>query len=153
MKRAILLLALISAPAGAQTWSDSGLETANYKYVAVAVENLGTHAGRIGLTKDRIQTRMELRLRSAGLTPGNDYSKNGAYLYVNINVAGDAYSIAVNYQRLVGFITGNRRYRHTAITWHSGYAGTHADNVAFIINSLDGLLDEFLNEYLKVNQK
>ncbi len=37
---AILLLLLISAPAGAQTLSDNGLETANYKYVAVVVERL-----------------------------------------------------------------------------------------------------------------
>ncbi len=63
MKRAILLLLLISAPVGAQTLSDSGLETANYKSVAVLVEELSADARRIGLTKDRIQTRVELRLR------------------------------------------------------------------------------------------
>ncbi len=40
MKRVILLLLLISAPAGAQPVSESGLETANYKYVAVGVERL-----------------------------------------------------------------------------------------------------------------
>jgi len=68
MKRAILLLLLISAPAGAQTLSDNGLETANYKSVAVAIEDLSADARSIGLTTDRIQTRVELRLRSAGLT-------------------------------------------------------------------------------------
>ncbi len=87
---AILLLLLISAPAGAQPESKSGLETANYKHVAVVVEGLPADARRIGLTKDRIRTRVELRLRSAGLTPGNDFSKNETSLYVNVNVGASA---------------------------------------------------------------
>ncbi len=57
MKRAILLLLLISAPAGAQPVSESGLETANYKYVAVGVERLTADAGETGLTEDRIRNR------------------------------------------------------------------------------------------------
>jgi hypothetical protein len=44
----IVLLLLISASAGAQTWSDSGLETANYKYVAVVVEDLTADPGETG---------------------------------------------------------------------------------------------------------
>ena len=101
MKRVILLLLLISAPAGAQIASESGLETANYKYIAVVVEDLSADAGSIGLTKDRIQTRVELRLRSAGLTPGNDSSKNDAFLYVFVSVEGAAVNISVHYQRWV----------------------------------------------------
>ncbi len=73
----IVLLLLISAPAGAQPVSESGLETANYKYVVVVIERLSADAVSIGLTTDRIQTRVELRLRSAGLTPGNDVARRG----------------------------------------------------------------------------
>ncbi len=153
MKRAILLLLLISAPVGAQTMSVSGLETANYKFVDVVIENLSADARSIGLTRDHIQTRVELRLRSAGLTPRNELRKK-TILYVRITVVRDAYSVAVEYNRRVDFTTGNRRYRHNAaVTWFSGSTGTHGDNAAFIMNSLDGLLDEFLNAYLKVNQK
>ncbi len=153
MKRAILLFALISAPAGAQTWSDNGLETANYKYVAVTVEDFTADAGEIGLARDRIQARVELRLRSVGLTPGKDSTKNGTYLYVNVHVADNVFNILVKYNRLVGFITGNRRYRQLATTWESGTTGTHGRNTAFIMVALDRHLDRFLNEYLKVNQK
>ncbi len=154
MKRAILLLLLISAPAGAQPVSESGLETANYKYVAVGVERLTADEHKIGLTKDRIQTCVELRLRSAGLTPGNDSSKNATVLYVNINVQGDAFNIAVKYKRWVDFTTGDRRYGYVATMWDADGAGTYGTlGAAFIMNSLDGLLDEFLNAYLKVNQK
>jgi len=153
MKRAILLLLLISAPAGAQIQSDSGLETANYKSVAVLVEELSADARRIGLTRDRIQTRVELRLRSAGLTPGKGSSKNAAYLYVRVKLGGSAYSAAVEYKRQVVFITGNRRYVYTATTWESANIGTHARSVVYIMNGLDKLLDEFSNAYLKANQK
>jgi hypothetical protein len=153
MKRAILLFALISAPAGAQTWSDSGLETANYKYVAVVVEGLSADAGSIGLTKERIRTRVELKLRSAGLTPSNDVNKNNAYLYVNIGVIRNAYNISVEYKRLVDFTTGNLRYQKMATTQNFSNAGMHGNDAAYIMNVLNILLDRFLNEYLKVNQK
>ncbi len=153
MKRAILLLLLISAPAGAQLVSDSGLETANYKSVAVLVEDLPAGAGRIGLTKDRIRTRVELRLRSAGLTPGNDSSKNHALLYVNINVGNGAFSTSVEYNRRVEFTTGNRRYGSFGTTWTAASTGTHGRDAAYIVNWLDQHLDKFLNAYLKANQK
>ncbi len=153
MKRAILLLLLISAPAGAQSVSESGLETANYKSVAVLVEGLSAGARSIGLTEDRIQTRVELRLRSAGLTPGNDVRKNKAYLYVNVHVVDSAYSNSIEYKRWVDFTTGNRRYGYVATTWESVSTGAHGRDAAFIMNSLDGHLDKFLNAYLKANQK
>jgi len=149
----VLLLLLISAPVGAQTLSDSGLETANYKSVAVLVEGLSADAGRLGLTEDRIQARVELRLRSAGLTPGNDFSKNETSLYVNVNVGSSAYSVAVEYKRQVVFITGNRRYRYLATTWESASIETHARSRVYIMNALDQNLDKFLSAYLKANQK
>ncbi len=50
--------------------------------------------------------------------------------------------------------TGDRRYGYVATTWDADGAGTYGTlGAAFIMNSLDGLLDEFLNAYLKVNQK
>ena len=153
MTRAILLLALISAPAGAQTLSDSGLETANYKYVAVVVRDLDAAARGVGLTEDRIRTRVELRLRSAGLTPGDDTKKNKTYLDVTVTVAGQAFVVLVAYKRLVSFITGNQQYKFNGTTWNDGGTGTHGDSAAFIMNGLDQFLDKFLNEYLKANQK
>ena len=149
----IISTLLFSAPAGAQTRSDNGLETANYKYVALVVEGLSADAGSIGLTKDRIQTRVELQLRSAGLTPGNDPSKNATYLYVNILVTGSAFHVSVEYNRSVDFTTGDQQYYDTAATWDAGSGGTHGGNAGYIMNSLDSQLAKFLNEYLKVNQK
>ncbi len=153
MKRAILLLLLISALAGALTQSASGLETANYKYVTVLVEDVSADARSIGLTRDLIQTRVELRLRSAGLTPSKDITKNRVFLYVQVNVQRDTFSTSVEYQRLVESPTGNRRYRYFATTWTSDNTGTHARDTASLMNALDQNLDKFLSAYLKANQK
>jgi hypothetical protein len=96
---------------------------------------------------------VELRLRSAGLTPGNDIAKNKSYLHVNVTILGSAFGISVEYQRPVDFTTGNRQYRHVTAMWESSTPGIHGGDAAYIINQLDPLLDEFLNEYLKANQK
>ncbi len=153
MKRAILLLALISAPAGAQTWSDSGLETAKYKYIFIILERLGSGASNIGLTADSIYTRVELRLRSAGLTPDIEGKNDDSYLYVNVFVVGAAYTVEVRYERRVIFTAGDQQYIYYSPTWESLSTGIHGNNAAHIMNSLDRRLDKFLNEYLKVNQK
>ncbi len=153
MKRAILLLALISAPAGAQTWSDSGLETAKYKYIFIILERLGSEASNIGLTFDSIYTRVELRLRSAGLTPDIEGKNDDSYLYVNVFVVGAAYTVAVRYERRVIFTAGDQQYIYYSPTWESASIGTHARSRVYIMNALDQQLDKFLNEYLKVNQK
>jgi hypothetical protein len=151
--RTILLLLLISAPASAQLSPESGLETVNYKYVSVVIEGLPADAGSIGLTKDRVQTRVELRLRSAGLTLGHNSAKNKVYLYVNVNVSGGTFATSIEYKRLVDFTTGNRLYRLMATTWEFNIVGTHGRDAAYIMNGLDQYLDKFLNEYLKANQK
>ena len=149
----LIVVLLFSTPAGAQTWSDSGLETAKYKYIFIILERLDSEASNIGLTADSIYTRVELRLRSAGLTPDIEGKNDDSYLYVNVFVVGAAYTVAVRYERRVNFTAGDQQYKHYSPTWESLSTGIHGNNTANIMNSLDRRLDKFLNEYLKVNQK
>ncbi len=155
MKRAILLLLLISAPVGAQTLSDNGLETANYKYVAVMVEGLSADARSTGLTEDGIRTRVERRLRSAGLTAGDDVNRNFTYLYVNLNAVGVGFGINLQYRREVVFETGGQPFSvNPGVTWWGNAGGSEGVQRGIIMDGLDGLLDQFLNDdYLKANQK
>ena len=147
MKRAILLLLLVSAPAGAQT----GLESANYKTVDLIIALTGGDTDRIGgLTKDMIQTRVELRLRSVGLTPVS-VSHNRPYLRVQISVQGNSFDIDIEYVRLVTYRIVGKAFSIAAVTWNKGSIGTAYDS-AIVISSLDRLLDTFLNAYLKANQ-
>ena len=61
--------AMLAMYAGARN-SESGLEVepGNYRNVVIMIEEPGAVLEAIGLTKERIKTRVELRLRSLNLT-------------------------------------------------------------------------------------
>ena len=118
------------------------------------VEGFHADASSIGLTEDRIQTRVELRLRSAGLTPVSvSTAQLKPFLYVYVKVVSGTFNISVEYKRLVSFIKGDQQYEGIGTMWVTGGTGTHGDKTAYIMNSLDSVLDKFLNEYLKANQQ
>ena len=52
-----------------------------------------------------------------------------------------------------GHTVAGREFFKAATTWSQGTTGTHGGNAEFIIGGVDALLDEFLNEYLKTNQR
>lgn len=73
-------------------------------------------------------------------------------LYVNINVVSTAFSIGVSFTQGVQSFGGYGR----AATWETGTAGTHGGDGGgdkFLLSTLQGKIDKFINEYLKVNQK
>ena len=111
------------------------------------VEGLTEDAEEIGLTRERIQTAAESRLRAARLY---DAEAADHYLYVNVNVVGRAYSIGVGY----------RKWLHDealdiggmAETWNTGSAGTHGGGASFILQDVSEHMDRFVVEYLRVNE-
>ena len=137
-----------------------GLETDNYRAIEVLIESPPQSILNIGLTKERIQTRVEVRLRSLGISPDleyepleNDYKR----LYVHINGAGNAFNVTFEFSRYLpyfvrdpdgeGFLAREVR----AITWNTGTTGTHGGNATFVLGELDADLDQFLNVYLEAN--
>ena len=149
-----VLCLLSSAPAGAQTLSESGLETTDYKYVQVTIVlGQAAQAHKIGLTKDRIRNRVELRLRSLDLkVDDRTPPRNHGFLEVDITVGENAFGISLNFIRKGYFDARGQRYVFPVTTWEETTIGTHGGKVVFIINHLDQLLAAFLNEYLKANQ-
>ena len=113
----------------------------------VVVENLTTDASEINLTKNSLQAAAESRLRAARL-----YSADAPpYLYLNVHVVGGAYSIELSYKR---------RVCHSAIsqcgyakTWDRGSTGAHGRNAGFIRSNVSRHMDQFLVEYLRVNEE
>ena len=100
----------------------------------------------IGLTKDRIQTMAESRLRAARLY---DVTA-GTYLYVNVIVVGVGFSWSVAYSKaLYDLVSSEANY---AITWQVGRTGTHSGDAGFILQGLSEALDRFILEYLRVNE-
>ena len=112
------------------------------------VEGLPPDAAAISLTRERVVTLAESRLRAARLF---SVDRVPSYLYVNVNVVGRAFSIRVGYnKRLFDPITDEFRF---ANTWNSGSAGTTgASGGNFIMQGLSEHLDSFVLEYLRVNE-
>ncbi len=150
IKTSVFLFLLFFSSVVAQVEQGTGLEVENYREVTVVVETLGPDAASIGLTSERIKNRAELRLRGAGLTL-IDLSLGG-YLYVNINIVGNAFSILIGFERLIYYQVNDQVYLTSARTWISGGAGTHGESATYILDAIDEYLEGFLIEYLRANQ-
>ena len=107
----------------------------------------------IGLTKERLRTVAELRLRKEGMTIVDKASLEIPIVYVSVIVVGLAYDI--NF--LICEWAELRRLPFTkgilATIWAEGATGTHGDDSEEIVSGLNTLFDEFFNEYYKANPK
>ena len=120
----------------------------NCEPIKLTIEDLDDDAADIGLTKERLVLAVESRLRGARL-----YTEDGIQPFLNlmVNVVGEAFSISLDYNKPVrDFASGEVFY---APTWHAGGAGTHgAAGAEFIVSGVSRNLDQFLTEYLRVNE-
>lgn len=114
----------------------------------LVVENLNSYASEIDLTKESIQTAAESRLRSARLYVS---SLASPYLYINVNVVDRAFSINLGYKKPVYDPLSDSNY--PATTWVTGSTGTHGGNASYILSSVSRYMDEFLVEFLRVNEE
>ena len=110
------------------------------------VEKLPSNAADIGLTEEHLQFAAESRLRAARLY----VSTPAPYLYVRVRVLDSAFSLNVRYvKRVLDFASGEG---DVATTWESGGLGTHDGHPEYIVSQLSRYLDQFLTEYLRVNE-
>ena len=120
--------------------------------IRLLVELLPEGAKKIGMTRERIQTMAESRLRAARI-----YSPIGiGYLYVNLNYLdtnAGAYNLIASFKPLVyrDWIGDHIAKKNSASTWDSTYLGVSAGNSVFIMQTISEQIDEFINEYLRVN--
>ena len=115
------------------------------------VEDLHTDAADIGLSKVDVETSVRSRLRAARLyVDGADYEASAfTYFYVNVGVVGQAYGMDIQYVKYLYDSTSDTF--HSAITWDRGSIGTHGGDANFILGGLARLVDQFIDEYLRVN--
>jgi hypothetical protein len=130
--------------------SQNGLEIYNYKRVNLQIMGLDEDANRIGLTRERIQTTCELRLRQAGLEPAIRISP---YLGIFVNVVGSCFHLSIQFKRNIYFIADDHWYKILGVTWSCEINGEHGGVPESIIRAIDECLDKFLTEYLKANLK
>ena len=112
------------------------------------VGDLPEDAKKIRLTKEMIKNSVESRLRSGRIF--ND--KNLIYLYVNVNVFRHVFSIDLDFKKPLKDPSFPELYG-SATTWSRGSTGTHGGRADSILSSLSELLDIFLVDYFRVNEK
>ena len=147
-------MALLAAPSAAQA-QDTVSRRDRFELfnacrpMGLVIEDLSDHAATIGLTRVTLQAAAESRLRVARLY-SNDYTKtNHSYLYVNVNVVRASWNIFVQYNKV---LTDEFGVSGASATWYIGSNGTHGGDAGYIVSSLSQHLDEFLADYLRVNE-
>ena len=111
------------------------------------VASLEKHETEIDLTEDEIEIATRSRLRSARL-----YAEELTFpfLLVSVHVVGNAFSVDVALLKpLVDRVFSGREWG--GITWATGSTGTHGTNSNYILSSVSKYIDEFLDDYLRVN--
>ena len=103
----------------------------------------------IGLSEDALRAAVESRLRSARLYQ-SDAPLAGAVLYVRVSVSRSrAFVLNVSFMRRLQDATN--RSSGLAATWARGIFGV-TSRADLILSALSQHLDEFLAEYLRVNE-
>lgn len=124
----------------------------NCEPVYLTVEGLHNmpHAEKIGLTKTAIINAVESRLRSARVytnDPANPYQ-----LYINVTVLRSAFSVYIAFDKML--YDFRNRLDGFATTWYTGTTGIHGgQDSGYILSSVSSLIDQFLVEYFRVNEK
>lgn len=136
----------------ARGWA-TGLETEEHKNMNVVIEGLSYAYQKAGLSKKMIRAKVELQLRKNGINPNPIPKYRDGLLYVNVNIAGVAYNVDVEFKRKVTYSSRNRSYEAIASVWETGGTGTYGQDSSIILKNLSNLIDMFINDYLKANQK
>ena len=103
----------------------------------------------IGLTENALQAAAESRLRVARLYTEDKQKADTAILFVNVNVFRRAFSVDVQYLKLVTDAFGAT---FPAVTRSIESTGMHGGDAGYIVQTLSQDLDKFLADYLRVNE-
>ena len=159
----------------AQSTALQGLDS-----ITVAIQALGGDALKMGLSEDRLRTKVELELRRSGIIVVTENQKVGGrpYFYLAVNViaspVGFIYHIQVQMNeaviavRKMGSVIRNARAVGskddlsdmknsvtTASVWSGGMMGSsNGDRAAdYVERQVLGLVEKFLNDFLAANPR
>lgn len=134
--------------------------SANLKGIStlyVVIEALPAGAKTLGLSKDAIQTDVELKLRLAGIrivTPEEGKNLPGrAFVYIAVSVANDARAADFDiYLDQDARLERNSQFAPAVETWRTGSLISNPSAQGIRTEIKDGI-DEFLNAWLSVNPR
>lgn len=113
--------------------------------IAVGVQQ--SKSSKFDLTKKAIRNTVESRLRSARLYD----AEADQFIEVYVNTVGNAFSTSLQFKKYLNDDSSGTSW--WAVTWENGYTGTHSNDSGFILSGISTLMDGFLVEYLRVNEK
>ena len=157
---ATLLISLwvTSQIAAAQTINGSGLEVAGHEQLEYHVNGpLDDTVLQLGLTRDRLGSRLELKLGELGIRASSPppgfmaaMGPDDVRLYVSVSVAGNSFLVQLSFERGLTYFVDDEQYSSIFVAWQQPSTG-EASSATDILEGLDQLLDEFRNAYLKTN--
>ena len=118
--------------------------------MGLVVEELTPDAAGIGLTRDSLIAAVESRLRAARIFSSSLFRVQD-YRYVNVHFVGRAFSITVELNKTLYDAPLSTTGR--AASWSDGITRTHGRDSAGLVSAVSRLLDQFLVEYLRVNEE
>ena len=154
---ALLLSLAVMFPISTHAQSNPSIESLRgIKSIYVLVEDLASGADRVNLTKNTIQTDVELKLRLAGLrveSAEEAVQKGDPYIYVNVNLTDDAGAADASVQIAQDATLDRTRQSVVgAITWQRMVV-IEKPSADGIRERVKDLTDSFLNDWLSVNPK
>ena len=115
-------------------------------------------ASKIGLTKEAIETAVRSRLRGARIFRNNPdlrsqspkRERNG-FLQVQVHLGATYVSWSIRFEKLMtDWPTDLLGWTPTG--WRTGAFGGHRDDSYYIVSSIAPGIDEFIDDYLRVNE-
>jgi hypothetical protein len=120
--------------------------------VEVLVEDLPMGAAKLGLTKEALQTDIELKLRLAGMRIIAPIGAEVLYVAVNVASDGRAANIAIELDQSARLDRDPTIWVPSASTWSKDIIVTNP-TAQGIRNQIKDQVDVFLNAWLSVNPK
>ena len=114
--------------------------------LSVVVTGWTEQAHGMGLTEERLRVIAESRLRSARLYTARAHS----VLFIEVSVVNHAFTTEAAFIKRLFDPVSNQH--GLAKTWWEGKTGTHGGNVTVILQSLSEEIDQFILDYLRVNE-
>jgi hypothetical protein len=117
---------------------------------------LSEDAEKIGVTRDRIEARVNQLLRKSGITPVVPdpvaFGSSSGELYVNVSVNGTAFYMSMSFVRRVFYNIADKWFTYIGNIWHNGRIG-YSRGADYILDEVGGQTERFCNEFLKANGK
>ncbi|WP_136796034.1 hypothetical protein [Desulfosediminicola ganghwensis] len=149
--KVVIALIMISTPVNVLSKEGSGLETNGDITVEMFYGTLDDDCKSIGLTRELLQSKVELRLRRNGLTPVTT-EDDPYYLFVKVVATKTAFSTGLEFRRKITYRVKGKEYVKYATVWTDNTVGAHANSKEYIMGGLYDKLDTFSAKYLSINK-